>query len=87
MANTDTFNSGFDMGFSKGKSGKKAGGNAGPAQKPAGAPAKLGKDIKSFKKGGKVRKTTVALLHKGEMVLNKKQAQMHERKRPATKRA
>lgn len=44
--------------------------------------------IPSFKKGGKVKKTGLAKVHKGERVLNKKQAMKFDRKkvgRAATK--
>lgn len=35
----------------------------------------FGKLIKGYKKGGKVKKTGLALLHKGEVVLTKEQAE------------
>ena len=35
----------------------------------------------SYKKGGKVRKTGKAQVHKGERVLNRKQTRKYERKR------
>jgi hypothetical protein len=38
-----------------------------------------GASIKGYKKGGKVKKTGVAKVHKGERVLNKKQAQKFEK--------
>ena len=37
--------------------------------------------VPSYKKGGKVRKTGLARLHKGERVLNKSQAKRYSRKR------
>ena len=43
----------------------------------------------AFKKGGKVKKTGVALVHKGEVVLTKAEAKKHKktsRKRVASKR-
>ena len=41
--------------------------------------------IASYKKGGKVRKTGPARLHKGERVLNKKQTKKYEKKRGGRK--
>ena len=37
--------------------------------------------VPSYKKGGKVRKTGLARLHKGERVLNKSQAKRYSKKR------
>ena len=37
--------------------------------------------VPSYKKGGKVRKTGLARLHKGERVLNKRQAKRYSKKR------
>ena len=37
--------------------------------------------LKKFKKGGKVKKTGAAILHKGERVLNKKQAKKWNQKK------
>ena len=37
--------------------------------------------VPSYKKGGKVRKTGLARLHKGERVLNKLQAKRYSKKR------
>jgi hypothetical protein len=44
------------------------------------------KVMKEYKKGGKVKKTGPAKLHKGERVLTAKQTQMMEKK-PAVKKA
>jgi hypothetical protein len=37
--------------------------------------------VPSYKKGGKVRKTGLARLHKGERVLNKRQAKQYKKSR------
>jgi hypothetical protein len=37
--------------------------------------------IKRFKKGGKVKKTGPAILHKGERVLNRKQTKKYDKKK------
>jgi len=37
--------------------------------------------LSSFKRGGKVKKTGPAKVHKGERVLNKKQARKYEKKK------
>jgi hypothetical protein len=41
--------------------------------------------IPEFKRGGKVKRTGLARLHKGEKVLTKKQAKRHRSKRSASK--
>ena len=55
-----------------------------PARRKAGSPSRSFSAIaagpKSFKKGGKVKKTGIYKLHKGEKVVTAKQA-----KRPASK--
>lgn len=81
MANTDAFNRGFEMGFQKAKkptSSKSSG-------QSSTDPVKLGKDIKSYKKGGKVKKTGLAVVHKGEYVLTKRKASKMGKKRSAKK--
>ena len=44
-------------------------------------PGFYGSTVTSYKRGGKVHKTGMALLHKGERVLTKKQARKRGRKR------
>ena len=75
MANVDAFNSGFDMGSGK-KTPKKKLNKPMPEVGAAGAAgaAKGAAKPSSFKKGGKVRKTGVAKVHKGEIVLTASEA-------------
>jgi hypothetical protein len=82
MANADAFNSGFDAGMGK-KSKKKKKSELLKQPTPAGIA-----DPSAYKKGGKVKKTGVALVHKGECVLTAKQAKKkaHGRKRVAGKK-
>jgi len=94
MANADAFNSGFDAatgGKSKKtkkqpKDVKKITTDDGDTLYPS---ASVNSAVpKGFKKGGKVKKTGVALVHKGERVLTAKQAKKkaHGRKRVAGKK-
>jgi len=98
MANVDAFNEGFDAGWGKTKkpskklnNGKKkdgGGGNDGPVDL---VPAANQAIPKGFKKGGKVKRTGVAKVHKGEYVLSVKQTKKYvknkgTRKRVASKR-
>jgi hypothetical protein len=77
MANQAAFQMGWDLAGSKGKKqGKKGGDN-----KLAEA-AGLSKDTPVFKKGGRVRKTGLALVHKGEYVVPAKAG----RRKPSRKR-
>lgn len=83
MANQEAFQKGFDQGMGK-STGKKDD-----------IPAKLGTMLtpaahpKIYKKGGKVKKTGLALVHKNEVVLTAKQAKKagknKTRKRTASK--
>ena len=83
MANADAFNQGFDAG--QGKEGKKKKSNSNPKvftpddQQAAAIP-------KTFKKGGKVKRTGVAKVHKGEYVLTVKQAKKYAKKKGTRKR-
>ena len=52
----------------------KAGGTDETGYSPSGEPF-------SFKRGGKVRKTGLAKVHKGEVVLTKRQAKSHRKSR------
>jgi hypothetical protein len=86
MANADAFNSGFDAGMgkkSKKKKSKKKKSELLKQPTPAGIA-----DPSAYKKGGKVKKTGVALVHKGERVLTAKQAKKkaYGRKRVAGKK-
>lgn len=82
MANEDAWNTGWNLGM-KSAAGrkKKKKGNATDADKTAdiGKIAPTG-DLKakpsSFKKGGKVRRSGMAKVHKGEIVLTAAQAKM-----------
>ena len=58
--------------------GEGGGGGGGSAADEMGAETS---GVPSYKKGGKVRKTGLARLHKGERVLNKSQAKRYSRKR------
>ena len=72
MANADAFNSGFDAGQGKKSKSGKTGKNETSGSKnamPNGA-AVPGE----FKHGGKVKKTGLAKVHKGEIVLTAAQA-------------
>lgn len=68
MANADAFNAGFSLG------GKKANGKGKDEKNPKMMGAANPAQPKQFKKGGKVRKTGQALVHKGEVVLTAAQA-------------
>ena len=94
MANVDAFNSGFDAGMGKKskktkkqpKDVKKITTDDGDTLYPS---ASVNSAVpKGFKKGGKVKKTGVALVQKGECVLTAKQAKkkVHGRKRVAGKK-
>lgn len=85
MANPDAFDKGFKQGLGKSKNSDDKADNGGKKD-PGGG---LGKDIPGFKKGGRVKKTGVAKVHKGEVVLTAKQARSLKksgRKRVAGKR-
>jgi len=80
MANVDAFNSGFDSGHDKGKAKKDAKDQKDKGKGGSDAEPKLGGMLTpaakpdAYKKGGKVKRTGVALVHKGEVVLTAKQA-------------
>lgn len=58
---------------------KKSGGSGGSSSSDEMGTETSG--VPSYKKGGKVRKTGLARLHKGERVLNKLQAKRYSKKR------
>jgi len=66
MANADAFNDGFNAGLGK----KKDKDNGSDTKQFGGIYAKP----KSYKKGGKVKKTGYALVHKNELVVSAKKA-------------
>jgi hypothetical protein len=81
MANVDAFNSGSDIGKKAALKGKKTGESSGLFTKTA--------EPSSYKKGGKVKRTGVAKVHKGEIVLTVAQQKAHglkKGKRKATGR-
>ena len=69
MANADVFNSGFNTGFGKSKKKKDKSEKSGDNAKATAMP-------RSFAKGGKVKKSGMAKVHKGEIVLTAAQAKM-----------
>jgi hypothetical protein len=73
MANVDAFQSGFSMGQKQARGGK---GGEKPKDKDSKPEkgTKIGNDIKSFKKGGSVKKTGVYRLHAGEEVIPAKRS-------------
>ena len=73
MANVDAFNEGFDAGLGKKKAPKKKD----PIKKD---PMPGAAEPRTFKKGGKVKRTGVAKVHKGERVLTKGQAKQYAKK-------
>ena len=79
MANVDAFNQGFDAGMGK----KKSKGKSDLIQQPT--PAKVANPA-HYKKGGKVKRTGVAKVHRGEVVLTKKQAKQYAKKKLTRKR-
>ncbi len=77
MANADAWAAGWALGSkkkSKGKSRSSKDG-AGKSAQSAGLGSKAAKSS-SYKKGGKVKKTGMAKVHKGEIVLTAAQAKM-----------
>jgi hypothetical protein len=74
MANVDTFNEGFDLGLGKKPPKKKAAKKA--AETGVGGVA----IPRSYKKGGAVKRTGIARVHRGELVLTKAQAKKYGRK-------
>ena len=60
---------------------KGPGGSAAPKATSADEMGAETSGVPSYKKGGKVRKTGLARLHKGERVLNKRQAKRYSKKR------
>lgn len=72
MANADAFQSGFGIGKDAAGKGTKPGDRFGIFNKPA--------SPKTYKKGGKVKKTGIALVHKGEEVLTKAQSKKYRSK-------
>lgn len=85
MANVDAFNAGFDAGMGgKPKAGpkkptkpvKQISTSSGQQLTPS---APMAAKPNAYKKGGKVRKTGIALVHKGERVLTAKQAKKHKK--------
>lgn len=77
MANADAFNSGFNMGFG----GKRTGKQSKVLGKATSTTADGDAKPKSFKHGGKVKKTGYAKVHKGEIVLTASQNKGRTRKR------
>jgi hypothetical protein len=75
MANVDAFNSGFDMGM--GKKSKKSKSIKNPAAKTSSGLA----DPPAYKKGGKVKKTGWAKVHKHETILTASQSKGRTKKR------
>jgi hypothetical protein len=91
MANADAFNSGFDAGMG-GKSKKPKKPQDDINQKKGPKPVKEihtsdGQTLyptampKQFKKGGKVKRTGIAKVHAGEVVLTAKQAKKYGKKK------
>jgi hypothetical protein len=75
MADVDTFNEGFDLGLAKKHPKKKA---AKEAEKIGlGGVAAI---PRSYKKGGTVKRSGYARVHRGELVLTKAQAKKHFKK-------
>jgi hypothetical protein len=72
MANADAFMAGFGTGKKDSMKDKKPGERSGLFTKPA--------QPSSYKKGGKVKKTGTALVHKGEVVLTKAEAKKYKKK-------
>lgn len=77
MANADAFSSGFNMGFG----GKRTGKQGKVLGKATSTTADGDAKPKSFKHGGKVKKTGYAKVHKGEIVLTASQNKGRTRKR------
>lgn len=88
MANVDAFDSGFDAGLGKKQKPKgklkNDGGDKGPIDPPVAAANQSVPE--GFKKGGKVRRTGKALVHRGEYVLTAKQAKKYTKKSGKRKR-
>ena len=87
MANADAFNSGFDAGMGKKskktkkqpKDVKKITTDDGDTLYPS---ASVNPAVpKGFKKGGKVKRTGIAKVHAGEVVLTAKQAKKYGKKK------
>lgn len=74
MANVDAFNQGFDAGMGK----KKSKGKSDLIKQPT--PTKVA-NPGEFKKGGKVKRTGIAKVHAGEVVLTAKQAKKYGKKK------
>jgi hypothetical protein len=72
MANAEAFQSGFGLGKDTALKNKKLGEKSGIFTKLASPP--------SFKKGGKVKRTGMAKVHQGEVVLTKSQAKKYSAK-------
>lgn len=91
MANADAFNAGFGKKKDDALKGKKPGERSGLFTKePEDEKAAATSFPKSFKKGGRVKKTGMAKVHKGEIVLTVAQAKhvkMRSKKSGARKRA
>ena len=81
MANADVFSDGFDAGQGKKKSKSK--GKSDLLQQPT--PTNVA-NPGQYKKGGKVKRTGVAKVHKGEYVLTVKQAKKYAKKKGTRKR-
>jgi hypothetical protein len=75
MANQDAFEAGFKQGMGKGKGGK--GNNT--KDTTGGFGKDIGKDIPSYRKGGRVKKTGIARVHKNEEVLPVKTAKKYRK--------
>ena len=73
MANVDAFNEGVDAGMGKKKKSKKSQ----LLQQPT--PGKVASP-KDYKHGGRVRKSGMARVHRGEVVLTKAQTKRHSKK-------
>jgi len=78
MANADAFSGGFGAGKGAALKNKKPGESSGIFTKPA-SPS-------SYHKGGKVKKSGVAKVLKGEVVLTKAQAKKYSAKKKETRK-
>lgn len=79
MANVDAFNSGFKSGMGKKDDSEKSLLLREPTPSKVANPSK-------FKKGGRVKRTGKALVHRGEYVLTAKQAKQYRKKNGKRKR-
>jgi hypothetical protein len=89
MANVDTFNEGWDLGSKQKGTGEKHKNTPKPVGQVTTSDGQTlypSAPLKYYKKGGKVKKTGPAYIHKGERVLTAKQDKKYSKKKSTRKR-